>query len=565
VAVFVVPHQKVARLEAGRAAAHAQLEASLQQARAQLASAEAKGAALSELKYRHEAELRDLHSRATASDGAAAHAHAGTAALRDALQAAEARAFAAERDASARRLEAAALAQQVVDKEALQAQAELLASAAQEARARCEQEAARLAASGRELQERLRQAAADVKRGNEVWIQTSRAKSKEAKRDAQLPGGRVRRVVQGLNPPTTNIGASFLNLGFGCVWQTLGGSGECVCTLRQQVIERLASEARGLKEKGKAKSECIKQQEAALEQARGVTVAAEQKAHKAQLDSERQAEKCARLEGELGEANRRLADSSALLESNSQTIAWLNQELNETLGGPPTARGGFGGFGGSQQSQQGGGEAQAALAPHGGRFPPSSSSHSHSHSRGASGADCHPYGDYGRARTPAEPRQQPPSLDSSAATTGPLHFSTTLGASFAYHLPPSRRPHAAFDDDCGPKAHSGGAGGNHGGTAAAAAAARAAPVLHAGFSSPPLRPPQPPTPHAYFDLSAAAAGLGRLSAYAQPPPKPPSPATQGWGLSGYGSALAAAAEGGSEDGQLDDYLDPMRAPDLPAY
>jgi len=159
---------QVARLEANRAAAHAQLEASLQETRTQLATSEAKAAELSELKYRYEAELRDLRSRASTSDGAAAHAQADTAALREALQVAETRAFTAERDLNTRNLEKAALMQQVSDKEALRAQAEQLATGATEARQRSEQEVARLVASGRELQERLRQAAADVKRGNEV-------------------------------------------------------------------------------------------------------------------------------------------------------------------------------------------------------------------------------------------------------------------------------------------------------------------------------------------------------------------------------------------------------------
>ena len=192
------------------------------------------------------------------------------------------------------------------------------------------------------------------------------------------------------------------------------------------------------------------------------------------------------------------------------------------------------------------------------------------------------------------------SLNSSAATTGPHQLSSmSLGVSFdggAYHpgvgaavntsstsatssLPPGHHPQAAFNNYqsiAATKAPSRDYYGDHytsssanGAAPGTSSTARVTPVLHAGFTSPSQRPSPSPQPHAFVGLSKSAqCGTSGLSAYARPPPKPPSPATHlnnGWGLEGYGSALAAAAEGGSDDGQLDDYLDPLRAPDLPAY
>jgi len=382
-----------------------------------------------------------------------------------------------------------------------------------------------------------------------------------------------------------------------------------------KAIERLANEARALKDKGKAKSECIKQQEVALEQARSATSAAEQKAHKVQLDCERQVEKCTRLENELEEANRRLADSSALLESNCQTIAWLNQELNQSMGSglPPTmgthAGGGVGvGVGGYKNNDYKVGDYKV------GDYKAGSSGSQLFHQTQDSGLGADPYHHQPthKPSSSSASRHVPvgasghhfQSLNSSAATTGPHQLSSTsLGVSFdgspyrpsggagaavnastvsasSSSLPLGHHPQAAFNNyqpSTAAKAPSRDYNGDHyksssasGAAPGASSAARVTPVLHAGFTSPPPRPLPSPQPHAFVDLSGSAQ-RGRssgLSAYARPPPKPPSPATHlnnGWSLEGYGSALAAATEGGSDDGQLDDYLDPLRAPDLPAY
>jgi len=332
----------VARLEGARQAAHAQLEESLGLARSRADEAEAKVASLTELKYAHEAGLRDLRAKCASLEGGASGQHAELVSLRAKLAEAEAGRFAAEADGAKKALTIAALEQQVADKASLARQAADLAGAGAEGRRHLEQDKARLEQLCGSLRAKLEETAAEVHKGNEA-------------------------------------------------------------------IARLQAEGRHLKDKGKAKSDVLKEQEKALAAERLRADGAERAAHASGLEQGRLNDACGRLSDELAEAKRKLAQSAELLDSNQQTISWLNKELNAAVGtvafgGGLGASGGLGGTRGDDAGARaersgaygglyGGGDydAEPAQRSYASEAPPSS----HAHDKGsAKGYEGQAYGDY---------------------------------------------------------------------------------------------------------------------------------------------------------------------------
>jgi spindle assembly abnormal protein 6 len=98
------------------------------------------------------------------------------------------------------------------------------------------------------------------------------------------------------------------------------------------VIARLQHDVKILRDKSKAKSDVIREQERRMSEERRSAGEVETERHAVSLANDRLQEKNVRLRAELDDARIKLGESSALLESNQQTIAWLNKELNASVG-----------------------------------------------------------------------------------------------------------------------------------------------------------------------------------------------------------------------------------------
>eukprot|EP00616_Rhizochromulina_sp_CCMP1243_P003733 CAMPEP_0118972608 /NCGR_PEP_ID=MMETSP1173-20130426/8872_1 /TAXON_ID=1034831 /ORGANISM="Rhizochromulina marina cf, Strain CCMP1243" /LENGTH=261 /DNA_ID=CAMNT_0006922171 /DNA_START=6 /DNA_END=788 /DNA_ORIENTATION=- len=96
------------------------------------------------------------------------------------------------------------------------------------------------------------------------------------------------------------------------------------------IIRRLQADMKTMRERVREKSEVIREQERVLDLERESKKGVEAAQHKMSLDSQHDKERIERLEVDLREAHRKLDESTRLLESNQQTIAWLNKELNAT-------------------------------------------------------------------------------------------------------------------------------------------------------------------------------------------------------------------------------------------
>ena len=106
-----------------------------------------------------------------------------------------------------------------------------------------------------------------------------------------------------------------------------------------EVIARLQRDLKLLREKNKAKSDVLREQERKIAEERRRGEEIETRRHTANLANDRLQEQNSRLKTELKDAKLKLEESSTLLESNRQTIAWLNKELNSSVGTIPFGAG----------------------------------------------------------------------------------------------------------------------------------------------------------------------------------------------------------------------------------
>ncbi|CAM9571687.1 unnamed protein product, partial [Hapterophycus canaliculatus] len=123
---------------------------------------------LTDLKFAHEAELRELRGRNEAGEAGRKAASHDAKAMREANRALEARAFEAEREAERLRMQGAALAQQVADAKEMVEKSQALQAASGASVSRLEETQEAYKGSVVALQERLEASVQEINRGNTI-------------------------------------------------------------------------------------------------------------------------------------------------------------------------------------------------------------------------------------------------------------------------------------------------------------------------------------------------------------------------------------------------------------
>ncbi|CAM9813938.1 unnamed protein product [Ectocarpus sp. 13 AM-2016] len=161
---------------------------------------------LTDLKFAHEAELRELRGRSEAGEAGREAATSDAKALREANRALEARAFEAEREADRLRLHGAALAQQVTDAKEMADKSQALQAASAASVARLEETQEAYKGSVVALQERLEASVNEINRGNAI-IQKLQGQYRALRSKAKLKSEVIKQQERLLSEHEASISA----------------------------------------------------------------------------------------------------------------------------------------------------------------------------------------------------------------------------------------------------------------------------------------------------------------------------------------------------------------------
>ncbi|CAN0096265.1 unnamed protein product [Ectocarpus fasciculatus] len=161
---------------------------------------------LTDLKFAHEAELRELRGRSEAGEAGREAATSDAKALREANRALEARAFEAEREADRLRLHSAALAQQVTDAKEMVDKSQALQAASGASVARLEETQEAYKGSVVALQERLEASVHEINRGNAI-IQKLQGQYRALRSKAKLKSEVIKQQERLLSEHDASISA----------------------------------------------------------------------------------------------------------------------------------------------------------------------------------------------------------------------------------------------------------------------------------------------------------------------------------------------------------------------
>ncbi|CAB1109887.1 unnamed protein product [Ectocarpus sp. CCAP 1310/34] len=161
---------------------------------------------LTDLKFAHEAELRELRGRSEAGEAGREAATSDAKALREANRALEARAFEAEREADRLRLHGAALAQQVADAKEMADKSQALQAASAASVARLEETQEAYKGSVVALQERLEASVHEINRGNAI-IQKLQGQYRALRSKAKLKSEVIKQQERLLSEHEASISA----------------------------------------------------------------------------------------------------------------------------------------------------------------------------------------------------------------------------------------------------------------------------------------------------------------------------------------------------------------------
>ncbi|CAM9923147.1 unnamed protein product, partial [Discosporangium mesarthrocarpum] len=150
-----------------------------------LSESESRREELTDLKFAHEAELRELRSRAQAGEGALGTEKATADALREENRSLEARVFEAEKEGQRLKMKVAALEQQISDAKDNASKTQALREASAETVKRLEETQEAYKESVMALQERLEASVGEINRGNAI-IQRLQSQYRALKAKAKL-------------------------------------------------------------------------------------------------------------------------------------------------------------------------------------------------------------------------------------------------------------------------------------------------------------------------------------------------------------------------------------------